>query len=329
MSHDELRQLREELNPLEDLDLINTFKTNFKQLINREKFDLFVTHKGKGTNFFNFLKNDLDIECKCDLFIQESDIKGKNIFLFDDAIRTGTTFNKIIKNILSKNPSKLTVACLLITNSSLEKINKSTNKKYDFRLLGMVIPDEYYELIYRRIFFPLIGKMVYYFEEYPEFVLDIKLNNGFDIKKIYNIIVSELTSKADDKFEVPFLTDHSGLIKLTVHFDIFPLKFDPTIKNEIILAKIRMWVYFNDTSKIKIYIKPIVHPHFKENLEKCSKSYEFCLKKTNIKIENICQTCITYVYCQKLGEFFYNLVGKELNNLNLKWEVEEKLPYEI
>lgn len=325
---DELHQLREMLDPLSDLDLIKSFKTNFKELIRKEKFDLIITHKGKGTNFYNFLNNDLGIEHKSDMFIQEEDIKGNKILFFDDAVRTGKTIKKSIKKILNNKPSKLTVACLLVTSDSLEKINKDDIKKYDFRLLGLVVPSKLYDLIYRRIFFSLIGKMDYILEGHPEFVLDLKLINDFNFKTISKIIKSKIITEKDDIFEVPFLENHDGISKYTIHFDENPLKFIPPIKTEIFMSKIRMWVYFNDENKIRINIKPIVHPQFKEDIKKCSESYDFCLKKKKVNDDRICQKCVTYKYCQELGDFFYKKLGEELTNLNIEWNVEEKLPYE-
>lgn len=191
---DQLKQLREKLNPLDDPDLINIFKTNFNELLKKNDFDLIITHKGKGSNFFNFLMDGSKTPHKSDLFIQDSDIKDKRLLLFDDAIKTGTTINKKISEILDKNPSKLTVACLMITNTSLERFNnKSLDKKYDFKPLGFVLPDAMYNDIYQRWFFPLIGKMDYHLEEYPEFVLEIKTTTSLDFKKISTIIESKLS----------------------------------------------------------------------------------------------------------------------------------------
>lgn len=326
---DELRQLRERLNPLDEPDLINIFKTSFIELIKKNHFDLIITHKGKGSNFFNFLMDSPNIPHKSDLFIQDLDIKNKRLLLFDDAIKTGSTIEKKINEILNKSPSKLTVACLLTTNSGLEKINKNSfNGKYDFKPLGLIIPDKLYDHIYQRFFFPLIGKMDYHLEEYPEFVMEIKSTNNLNFKKLCRIIETKLISDADDKYEVPFLTDHININKYTIHFDKFPLNFAGPINSEILLSKIRMWIYFNDTSKIMINIKPIVHLYLKEDIEKCVGSYDFCFKDKMIKIEHLCQTCMTYLYCSKLGDFFYKKMGQELTNLNLEWEAKERPPYE-
>lgn len=327
---DELKQLREKLEPLVDKDIVNMLKTNFNDLLKKEKFDLIITHKGKGTNFFKHFinNNNTEINYKSDLYIQDSDIKDKSILLFDDAIKTGGTIEKKINDILNKIPSKLTVASLLITSTGFEKINiKSSEQKFNFKPLGMVIPDKFYDHMYRRLFFPLIGKMDYHLEEYPEFVLEIKSVNNLNFKKICDLIETKLISSNDDKYEVPFLMDHTNINKYSINFDKYPLDLKTPISSEILLSKIRLWIYFNHMSKIIINIKPIVHLHFKDDIEKCSGSYEYCFKKQKINIEPLCLTCITYLYCRELGMFFYNYMGKELTNLEFEWSVKENLPY--
>lgn len=321
---DELTQLKDELDPLFDDDLINSFRTNFKDLLKEHTFDLIVTHKGKGTNFLKYLVKD--VEYKSDLFIQESDIKNKRILWFDDAIRTGNTFKKTLAEMLIFKPAHLTIACLMITNTCLEKI-KIQDKQYNFRLLGMVVPDKCYNLFYRRIFFPLIGKMDYYLEEYPEFILNIKLSSGLKFEEISDIINSKLISDSDDIFEVPFLLNHSNIKKCSISFNKYPLNIESPIKCEIFLSKIRIWIYFNDIDEIRMNIKPIVHLILEEDLKKCNKTHDFCFKKSNIKTKHICQNCVTYLHCRELGKYFHNKLCQELDKLNLEWEIKENIPY--
>lgn len=321
--NNDLKRLGDELDPKIYPELIDSFKVSLNQLLKEEKFDIVVTHKGKGTNFYNFLKDeDINIPSKGDLFIQESDIKNKNVLWFDDAIRTGNTADTEIKSIISKKPCEITIATLLITNTILEKIRE----KYDYRPLGIVVPCEYYNPIYQRIFFPLIGMMDYYLEEYPLFILDIKPTNNLDFNELKRII-SKSFSSDNDEFEVPFLFAHSNIYKYSIHFDNFPLKLDSPIKCKTILSKIRIWMYFNDIDKIRLNIKPIYHPFFEESDEKCSEDYDFCFKKNNIKTNYICKSCITYLHCRELGNYFYKKLGEELDVLNIKWEINIKLPY--
>lgn len=238
--------------------------------------------------FTKFITSDNQIDPK--------QIRGLSVLIFDDSIKTGTKFLKIIDDVMKHGPKSVVLACLLANQASIARL-QSAHPDIRVKTCKLVFEDyeAQSEAFVRWEVTYLSGLRM---KENPDYT-SLVLHTPFaDTERLIDIVGSTLkslvTSTDEHRIESIANTRGSTSVSIMVETDERVLPPPYSMLCEPDCAKIRYTVVKNGSST-EIAITPMINPRF--DYEGCtiwSSDPDMCFHKLH-EIERsdaMCKMCV-------------------------------------
>jgi len=233
--------------------------------------------------------------------LKESDIKGKNVLVFDDGINTGKSMNRVAKKLMDFKAKKL-VAFAIIGTLEPKDLDLDNYKKV---LAWQAVPAEDYADEHNQTILSLYE----YLEQTPMNYSQVYLRLESEAEVVNTVLSLGDFKDGALRRDVPKPGKSQNLIG-HVEFDsrvkkkverFFPdVKFDFTVQQ----VKIRFYIYIHE-DHCNLLLLPVVHP-MNLLIEKCDKKW--CICPRDEEPQYPCAKCVE----KELEKRFLNIFFQEL-----------------
>ena len=228
--------------------------------------------------------------------LKSNKIKGLNILLFDDSLRSGRTILSRINEIMKFSPNSIQLFCLLINNEAINNIKEFfPDIKIDWHKFFSTYEKQQEEYMKWEITY-LSGLRI---KDNPDYPI-LKLVTSYkDLNSIYDNFVLSLKKvvKIFDRFTIESIASTKNSLDISIDIktnDTTPLKPYKSIISEIDGYKIRCYMaVYGDITEIRIV--PLLNPRYDPTKCNIWKKYpENCLYKLYKldRSELTCKMCV-------------------------------------